>query len=87
MCYDTDRSADNDSLGGCVDLTGGVKLAPAAVTGSRLVFETTDLEGKPVKSEEIFSGHAITMINMWATWCDPGWNRVRRAAVKISFGS
>ena len=30
-----------------------------------------DLEGKPVKSEEIFSGHAITMINMWATWCDP----------------
>lgn len=80
-------SADNDSLGGCVDLTGGVKLAPAAVTGSRLVFETTDLEGKPVKSEEIFSGHAITMINMWATWCDPGWNRVRRAAVKISFGS
>ena len=71
MCYDTDRSADNDSLGGCVDLTGSVKLAPAAVTGSRLVFETTDLEGKPVKSEEIFSGHAITMINMWATWCDP----------------
>lgn len=64
-------SADNDSLGGCVDLTGGVKLAPAAVTGSRLVFETTDLEGKPIKSEEIFSGHAVTMINMWATWCDP----------------
>ena len=64
-------SEDNDSLAGCVDLTGGVKLAPAVETGSRLVFETTDLEGNPVKSEEIFSGHAVTMINMWATWCDP----------------
>jgi thiol-disulfide isomerase/thioredoxin len=58
-----------DSLS--VTLTGGAVLADAAETGSRLVFKTTDLDGKTVTSEEIFSDHKITMINLWATWCDP----------------
>ena len=64
-------ASQNDRLVDSVDLTGGAELADAAETGSKLVFETTDLEGNPVTSEEIFSGHTITMINMWATWCDP----------------
>ena len=34
-------------------------------------FETTDLDGNPVKSEELFAGHKVTMINIWATWCQP----------------
>lgn len=58
-----------DSLS--VTLTGDAVLANAAETGSKLVFETTDLEGNPVSSEEIFSGYEVTMINLWATWCDP----------------
>lgn len=62
---------DFDSLAGSVELVGGVKLADTAEAGSRLVFETVDLEGNPVTSDEIFSGHAVTMINMWATWCEP----------------
>ena len=61
----------NDQLADKVTLTGGVNLAEPVKAGSKLVFETTDLEGNPVTSEEIFSGHKITMINMWATWCDP----------------
>lgn len=33
------------------------------------VREEQDLEGDPVTSEELFAGHKITMINIWATWC------------------
>ena len=54
-----------------VTLTGQAAFADVAEAGTKLVFETTDLEGNPVSSDEIFSGHGITMINMWATWCDP----------------
>ena len=39
--------------------------------GMILSFETTDLDGNPVKSEELFAGSDITMLNIWATWCDP----------------
>ena len=39
--------------------------------GTEITFETTDLDGNPVKSEDLFAGHKITMINIWATWCDP----------------
>ena len=38
--------------------------------GSVLSFETTDLDGNPVKSEDLFSEHSVTMINVWATWCN-----------------
>ena len=34
-------------------------------------FETMDLDGNPVKSEDIFKGHKVIMINLWATWCTP----------------
>ena len=52
-------------------LVGGVRLTQLAEIGSVIQFETTDLEGNPLTSEEIFAGHPVTMINMWATWCDP----------------
>ena len=58
-------------LADIVTLTGQAAFADVAEAGTKLVFETTDLEGNPVSSDEIFSGHRITMINMWATWCDP----------------
>lgn len=61
----------NDQLADKVTLIGGANLAEPVKAGSKLSFETTDLGGNPVTSEEIFSGHKITMINMWATWCDP----------------
>ena len=54
-----------------ITLVGGVSLSKVAEIGSEIRFETTDLDGNPVTSAEIFAGHPVTMINMWATWCDP----------------
>ena len=34
-------------------------------------FETVDLEGNPVKSEDLFAGNKVTMINLWGTYCGP----------------
>lgn len=34
-------------------------------------FETVDLEGNPVKSEELFAKNKVTMINLWGTYCGP----------------
>lgn len=39
--------------------------------GKKISFETTDVDGNPVKSEEIFAQNKITMLNVWATWCGP----------------
>ena len=39
--------------------------------GTVLRFETADLAGNPVKSEELFATHAVTLVNVWATWCKP----------------
>lgn len=32
-------------------------------------FETTDLDGNTVSSEELFAAHKYTMVNVWTTWC------------------
>ena len=40
-----------------------------SIVGSRIAFETTDTEGNPVKSDELFGAHEITMINIWTIWC------------------
>ena len=39
--------------------------------GIELKFETTDLDGNTVKSEELFAQNKLTMLNIWATWCGP----------------
>lgn len=41
----------------------------AVEIGSSVSFETTDLDGNTVKSEDIFKANKVTVINMWATWC------------------
>ncbi len=33
-------------------------------------FTTTDMDGKPV-NEQVFRGHKLTMVNIWATFCNP----------------
>ena len=42
-----------------------------SMLGRSIHFETTDTEGNPVKSEELFGAHEITMVNIWASWCGP----------------
>lgn len=39
--------------------------------GTVISFETDDLDGNAVKSEELFSQNKITMINIWGTYCGP----------------
>ncbi|MBP3892391.1 MAG: redoxin domain-containing protein [Solobacterium sp.] len=49
----------------------GPQIAGATLVGKTLHFETQDIEGNQIKSEDLFSKHAITMLNIWATWCGP----------------
>ena len=46
-----------------------VSLYPSTEDGAPVSFETQDLDGNPVTSQELFAGHKITMVNLWATWC------------------
>ena len=39
--------------------------------GADVSFETTDLEGNPVNSSQLFAQNKVTMINIWATTCGP----------------
>ena len=38
-------------------------------TDDQISFETTDLDGNPVNSIDLFAESRVTMINLWATWC------------------
>ena len=43
----------------------------AGLAGSRIEFTTTDLDGNPVSSADLFAQNDITVVNIWATWCGP----------------
>ena len=43
----------------------------AESVGQAVSFETTDTEGNPVSSKDLFAQHDITMVNCWASWCGP----------------
>ena len=59
------------SLKAQVSVKDPVRPVTAAETGEQFTFETTDLDGNAVTSAALFAGHKVTMINIWATWCDP----------------
>ena len=48
--------------------------------GTAIDFDTTDLDGNPVKMSDIFAQHDVTMINIWATWCGPCVNEMPELA-------
>ena len=39
--------------------------------GDLISFTTKDLDGNEIRSEDLFRGHELTMLNVWATWCGP----------------
>lgn len=64
-------------LSGCTGGTPEQSLEPEAVgtasaepSAPQVTFEGTDLDGNPVSSE-IFSRSRLTMVNVWATYCNP----------------
>ena len=60
-----DRFADN------ITATQPASVETAAPEEAVISFETRDLDGNVVSSKDLFSGHKLTMINIWATWCGP----------------
>ena len=61
--------ADRDTF--LSGLTLSEPLPIYAEQGGKVSFKTTDLSGNEVTSEELFAGHKVTMLNLWATWCGP----------------
>ena len=43
----------------------------AGLVGTKVEFTTTDLDGNPISSADLFAQHEVTMVNIWATWCGP----------------
>ena len=41
----------------------------ASLPGQILSFETTDIDGNPVSSADLFKDNQITMVNLWGSWC------------------
>lgn len=52
----------------CVGLGLAEGVSSPAI-GQTIRFETVDLDGNRVISEELFSKNRVTMINIWCTWC------------------
>lgn len=50
-------------------MNNNFKKGLVSLVGKKVSFETTDLDGNPVKSEDLFRDKKVTVINFWATWC------------------
>ena len=46
-----------------------IGIQELVMEGTGLMFETSDINGNTVKSQDIFGGHKMTMLNIWATTC------------------
>ena len=68
LLENTDLVLANTKLIGGVKLHEAVELAPE---GNAIHFEAMDVDGNLVTSEDLFAGHSLTMVNLWATWCGP----------------
>ena len=63
--------AEVDKISGGITLTEPRKQESGVEIGRKISFETKDLDGNTVTSEELFAQNKVTMINIWATWCGP----------------
>ena len=53
------------------DQSGTDKMAEQGSMQKFPAFEGKDLDGNTVKSDELFSGNAVTVVNIWFTTCNP----------------
>ena len=76
----TGNKTDSGSTGNTPDNGGTGNITDSGSTGSKtddsslpkfLAFEGKDLDGNTVKSSDLFSGNAVTVVNFWFTTCGP----------------
>ena len=60
--------ADRDTFIARLKLSEPQHLRSTA-PGASLSFTATTFDGEAVSSADLFAGHKVTMINLWATWC------------------
>ena len=63
-----------ESIDGDMSVPAGSDMTNPPDDGSMQkfpAFEGKDLDGNTVKSEELFSGNAVTVVNFWFTTCSP----------------
>ena len=62
------------SMDGAMSMPAGSDMTNPPDDGSMQkfpAFEGKDLDGNTVKSDELFSGNAVTVVNFWFTTCNP----------------
>ena len=76
----TGNKTDSGSTGNTPDNGGTGSKTDSGSTGSKTddsslpkfpAFEGKDLDGNTVKSSDLFSGNAVTVVNFWFTTCGP----------------
>ncbi len=63
-----------ESIDGDMSMPAGSDMTTPPDDGSMQkfpAFEGKDLDGNTVKSDELFSGNAVTVVNFWFTTCNP----------------
>ena len=63
-----------ESMDGDMSVPAGSDMTNPPDDGSMQkfpAFEGKDLDGNPVKSDELFSGNAVTVVTFWFTTCNP----------------
>ena len=63
-----------ESIDGDMSMPAGDDMSMAPDDGSMQkfpAFEGKDLAGNPVKSDDLFSANAVTVVNFWFTTCNP----------------
>ena len=71
MDGDMSMPSDQSGTGKMDNQSGADKMAEQGSMQKFPAFEGKDLDGNTVKSEELFSGNAVTVVNFWFTTCNP----------------
>ena len=68
---DMSMPSDQSSAGKMDDQSGADKMDEQGSMQKFPAFEGKDLDGNTVKSKDLFSGNAVTVVNFWFTTCNP----------------
>ena len=68
---DMSMPSDQSGTGKMDNQSGADKMAEQGSMQKFPAFEGKDLDGNAVKSDELFSGNTVTVVNFWFTTCNP----------------